>query len=144
MSTDAVKEIEVKASPTTVFPYLVDQDLMVQWLGSQVMLNPVVGGDFRVTCGGHPGVGEFVEIVPNEKVVFTFGWAEPGHPIPPGSSEVEISLTPQGEHTLVRLTHRGLPDDAVADHEGGWGTYLGRLEQLMRGEVPEPESVPSH
>ena len=89
MSTDAVKEIVVKASPTTVFPYLVDQDLMVQWLGSEVTLNPVAGGEFRVTCGGHPGVGEFVEIVPNEKVVFTFGWAEPGHPIPPGSTEVE-------------------------------------------------------
>jgi uncharacterized protein YndB with AHSA1/START domain len=144
MSTDAVREIVVKASPTTVFPYLVDQDLMVQWLGSQVTLNAVVGGDVRVTCGGHPGVGEFVEIVPNEKVVFTFGWAEPGHPIPPGSTEVEISLTSKGDDTLVRLTHRGLPDDAIADHEGGWGIYLGRLEQLMRGEVPEPENVPSH
>jgi uncharacterized protein YndB with AHSA1/START domain len=142
--TDAVKEIVVKASPTTVFPYLVDQDLMVQWLGSQVTLNPVVGGDVRLTCGGNPGVGEFVEIVPNEKVVFTFGWAEPGHPIPPGSTEVEISLTPKGDDTLVRLTHRGLPDDAISDHEDGWGTYLGRLEQLMRGEVPEPETVSSN
>jgi uncharacterized protein YndB with AHSA1/START domain len=103
-----------------------------------------VGGDVRVTCGGHPGVGEFVEIVPNERVIFTFGWAEPGHPIPPGSTEVEISLTPKGDDTLVRLTHRGLPDDAISDHEGGWGTYLGRLEQLMRGEIPEPETVPSH
>jgi len=37
-----------------------------------------------------------------------------------------------------------LPDDAVSDHEGGWGTYLGRLERLMRGDVPEPEIVPSH
>ncbi|MGC1237855.1 MAG: SRPBCC domain-containing protein [Acidimicrobiales bacterium] len=144
MSTDAVREIVVKASPTTVFPYLVDQDLMVQWLGSEVTLNPMVGGDVRLTCGGHRGVGEYVEIVPNEKVVFTFGWAEPGHPIPPGSTEVEISLTPKGEDTLVRLTQRGLPDDAITDHEGGWGTYLGRLEQLMRGEVPEPEIVPSH
>jgi uncharacterized protein YndB with AHSA1/START domain len=144
MSTDAVREIVVKASPTTVFPYLVDQDLMVQWLGSQVTLNPVVGGDVRLTCGGNPGVGEFVEIVPNEKVVFTFGWAEPGHPIPPGSTEVEISLTPKGDDTLVRLTHRGLPDDAISDHEDGWGTYLGRLEQLMRGEVPEPETVSSN
>jgi uncharacterized protein YndB with AHSA1/START domain len=142
--TDAVKEIVVKASPTTVFPYLVDQDLMVQWLGSQVTLNPVVGGDVRLTCGGNPGVGEFVEIVPNEKVVFTFGWAEPGHPIPPGSTEVEISLTPKGDDTLVRLTHHGLPDDAISDHEDGWGTYLGRLEQLMRGEVPEPETVSSN
>ena len=142
--TDAVREIVVKASPTTVFPYLVDQDLMVQWLGSQVTLDPVGGGDVRLNCGGNPGFGEFVEIVPNERVVFTFGWAEPGHPIPPGSTEVEISLTAAGDDTLVRLTHRGLPDDAISDHEGGWGSYLGRLEQLMRGEVPEPEVVGSH
>jgi uncharacterized protein YndB with AHSA1/START domain len=143
MSTDAVREIVVKAPPAKVFPYLVDPDLMVQWLGSEVSLSPVPGGEVRVRCGGHPGVGEFVEIVTNERVIFTFGWDEPGHPIPPGSTEVEISLTPEGNDTLVRLTHRGLPEDAVADHNDGWGFYLGRLEKVMSGIDPGPES-PSH
>jgi uncharacterized protein YndB with AHSA1/START domain len=137
--SEAVKEIVVKASPAKVFPYLIDPDLMVQWLGSEVSLDPVRGGDLRVRCGGHPGVGEFVEIVTNEKVVFTFGWDEPGHPIPAGSTRVEISLTPEGDNTLVRLTHRGLPDNAIADHEGGWGHYLERLGMVMEGVVPEPE-----
>jgi|ERR1700677_1181175 uncharacterized protein YndB with AHSA1/START domain len=139
MSTDAVKEIVVKASPAKVFPYLIDPLLMVQWLGSEVSLDPIRGGDVRIRCGGHPGVGEFVEIVTNEKVVFTFGWDEPGHPIPAGSTEVEIRLTPEGDNTVVRLTHRGLPDDAIADHEEGWGEYLDRLAMLMDGVVPEPE-----
>jgi uncharacterized protein YndB with AHSA1/START domain len=113
---------------------------MVQWLGSEVSMKSVVGGELRVRCSGHPGVGEFTEIVTNEKVIFTFGWDEPGHPIPPGSTEVEISLTPEGEDTLVRLTHRGLPEDAVADHNAGWGFYLDRLEKVMSGIDPGPEN----
>jgi uncharacterized protein YndB with AHSA1/START domain len=141
MSTEAVKEIVVKAPPEKVFPYLIDPDLMVQWLGSETSLNPVLGGEVRVRCSGHPGVGEFVEIVTDEKVVFTFGWDEPGHPIPPGSTQVEISLTPDGNDTLVRLTHRGLPEDAVDDHNDGWGFYLDRLEKVMRGIDPGPENA---
>jgi uncharacterized protein YndB with AHSA1/START domain len=139
MSTEAVKEIVVKAPPTKVFPYLIDPDLMVQWLGSEVSSNPVPGGELRVLCGGNPGLGEFLEIVTNEKVVFTFGWTAPGHPIPAGSTEVEISLTPKGDDTLVRLTHRGLPEDAIADHNSGWGFYLGRLEKVMSGIDPGPD-----
>ncbi|HTT59338.1 MAG TPA: SRPBCC family protein [Acidimicrobiales bacterium] len=137
--SEAVKEIVVKASPATVFPYLVDPDLMVQWLGRSVALDPRPGGRVELNCGGNEGAGEFVDIVTNERVVFTFGWSEPGHPIPPGSTEVEISLTPQGEDTLVRLTHRGLPEDAVRDHEEGWAFYLERLAQVMRGETPMPD-----
>ncbi len=137
--SEAVREIVVKASPAAVFPYLVDPDLMVQWLGRSVELDPRTGGSVRLNCGGNEGAGEFIDIVAGERVVFTFGWSEPGHPIPPGSTEVEISLTPQGEDTLVRLTHRGLPEDAVSDHEDGWGFYLERLAQVMRGETPKPD-----
>jgi uncharacterized protein YndB with AHSA1/START domain len=137
--SEAVREIVVKASPATVFPYLVDPDLMVQWLGRSVKLDPRPGGIVQLNCGGNEGAGEFIDIVADERVVFTFGWSEPGHPIPPGSTEVEISLTPQGEDTLVRLTHRGLPEDAVSDHEDGWGFYLARLGMLMSGETPEAD-----
>src|ERR1700677_3056991 len=139
MSTDAVKEIVVRATPAKVFPYLVDPDLMVQWLGSEVSLDLVRGGDVRIRCGGHPGVGEFTEIVTNEKVVFTFGWDEPGHPIPAGSTEVEITLHPDGDKTRVRLVHRGLPDDAVSDHTSGWGHYLDRLAIASTGGDAGPD-----
>jgi uncharacterized protein YndB with AHSA1/START domain len=90
--------------------------------------------------GVHPGVGEFLEVVPDEKVVFTFGWDEPDHPIPPGSTEVEITLFPEGEKTRVRLAHRGLPDDAVADHTKGWDFYLNRLAIVASGGDAGPES----
>lgn len=142
MGSEAVKELTIKASPATIFPYLVDPARLVEWMGTEALLNPVPGGEFRVLCGGvNPSAGEFVEVIPNQKVVFTFGWDLPGHPIPAGSTQVEITLTPDGEHTLLRLVHRGLPDDAIGDHLGGWNYYLGRLEMVIDGVDPGPDSV---
>ena len=51
--SEAVREIVVKASPATVFPYLVDPDLMVQWLGRSVKLDPRPGGIVQLNCGGN-------------------------------------------------------------------------------------------
>jgi uncharacterized protein YndB with AHSA1/START domain len=138
---EATKEMSINASPATIFPYLVDPEKLVQWMGTEVLSDPVPHGEFRVLCGGvNPGAGEFVEVKPNEKVIFTFGWDVPGHPIPAGSTEVEITLTPQGKSTLVRLTHRGLPDDAISDHVRGWIYYLDRLQKVVDGIDPGPDS----
>ena len=80
-------------------------------------------------------------MVPNEKVRFTFGWDQPGNPITPGSTEVEITLHPEGSKTLLRLVHRGLPDDAVSDHTQGWDHYLGRLAVVAAGGDPGPDTL---
>jgi uncharacterized protein YndB with AHSA1/START domain len=110
-------------------------------MGTEAELEPRPGGRYRVMAlGVHPGVGEFVEVVPDEKVVFTFGWDEPGHPIPAGSTQVEITLVPEGEKTRVRLTHRGLPEDAVGDHTNGWDFYLTRLAVVAEGGDAGPET----
>jgi uncharacterized protein YndB with AHSA1/START domain len=143
--TDVVCEVLIDASPETIYPFLVDADQHVKWIGTEVILEAVVGGNYRVMVSGvHPGVGQFLELVPNERVVFTFGWDEPDHPIPPGSGQIEISLTPDGAKTLVRLVHRGLPDDAVGDHTGGWNYYLNRLSQVVAGEDPGPDRSSDH
>jgi uncharacterized protein YndB with AHSA1/START domain len=137
--TDAIKEVSIKASPSTIFPFLTDPAKFLLWMGTDVKLNPVPGGEFRVLCQGvHPSAGTFLEIVENQKVVFTFGWDEPNHPIPAGSTTVEITLTPEGDSTLVRLTHRGLPEDALSDHLDGWGFYLNRLKVVVSGGDPGP------
>ncbi|MBV9284964.1 MAG: SRPBCC domain-containing protein, partial [Acidimicrobiia bacterium] len=91
--------------------------------------------------GRHQSAGEYVEVVPLEKVVFTFGWEEEGNPIRPGSSTIEISLHPEGDKTLVRLAHRGLPEDAVSDHTHGWDHYLGRLAVAGSGGDAGPDDV---
>jgi len=140
---ELVREIHIKAGPEAVFDYLVDPVKYDEWGGTDAVLEPRPGGIYRVLMGGtHQSAGEFLEVVPNERVVFTFGWAEPGHPIPSGSTRVEIRLLPDELGTVVRLTHSGLPEDAVSDHTGGWDHYLGRLEVAASGGDPGPDRMP--
>ncbi|MGD0882494.1 MAG: SRPBCC family protein [Acidimicrobiales bacterium] len=137
---ELTREVVVDADPATIFPFLVDPELHLRWMGTEADLDPRAGGTHRVLVAGrHPSVGEFVEIVPNEKVVFTFGWDEPDHPIPAGSTQVEITLVPDGDKTRIRLVHRGLPADAITDHSGGWDHYLERLALASVGGDPGPD-----
>lgn len=137
---ELVREIVIDATPETVWPLLTEAERHLQWMGTEAELDPRPGGVYRVLVGGkHPAGGEFVDVVPNEKVVFTFGWDEPGHPIPAGSTTVEITLHPEGEKTRVRLVHRGLPDDAVDQHTQGWDRYVERLGTAAAGGTVGPD-----
>jgi len=137
---ELIREVVIGASPATIFPFLIEPEQHLRWLGTEAELDPRPGGTYKVLVQGrHPSVGEFVEVVPNERVVFTFGWDEPDHPIPAGSTQIEISLIPEGEKTRVRFVHSGLPDDAVADHTSGWDHYLQRLATVVSGGDPGPD-----
>ena len=139
---ELVREIMIDATPETIWPFLVDPEKHVEWLGTVADIDPRPGGVYRVLVQGrHQSAGEYVEVVPLERVVFTFGWEEEGNPIRPGSSTIEISLHPEGEKTLVRLAHRGLPEDAVSDHTHGWDHYLGRLAIVGSGGDAGPDDV---
>jgi uncharacterized protein YndB with AHSA1/START domain len=80
--------------------------------------------------------GKFVEVDPPRRIVFTWGWEMELFATPPQSTTVEVSLEPDGEDTLVRLTHRGLPAGAVAFHRAGWEHYLPRLAAVASGADP--------
>lgn len=149
MATDRAssleREVKIAASPERVFEYFTDPEKLMSWLGTEATLDPRPGGTFRVIIAGHPGSGEYVEIDRPRRVVFTWGWEEAGNPITPGSSTVEIQVSETGldelnKGTLVRLTHRGLPDDAVGDHGQGWNHYLQRLTMAGAGNDPGPDS----
>jgi uncharacterized protein YndB with AHSA1/START domain len=140
---DLIREILVDARPATIFPFLVDPVRHTEWMGTEAELDPRPGGVYRVNVGGqHQSAGRFVEVVPNEKVVFTFGWDEPDHPIPAGSTTMTITLIPEGDKTRVQLVHSGLPADAVSDHTTGWDHYLSRLATAASGGVPGPDTSP--
>jgi uncharacterized protein YndB with AHSA1/START domain len=85
--------------------------------------------------------GQFVELVPDERVVFTWGWVDrPG--IPPGSTTVEITLNADGEGTLLVLTHRSVADVEAPMQHKGWSHYLPRLAQAASGREPGPDPGP--
>ena len=140
---ELVREILIDAEPETVFPFLVERDKYLRWEGTDAEIDARPGGVFRVLVHGeYQGAGEFVEVIPNEKVSYTFGWEQEGNPITPGSTTVEITLHPEGAKTRLRLVHRGLPDEnAVEMHGQGWAHYLERLAQRAAGNDPGPDRV---
>ena len=133
-------EVRIAARPETVFSFLSDGPGMARWFGSKVDLDPRPGGAIRVDITGRDIVrGAVVEIVRNQRLVFTFGWEGEGHPVPPGSTTVEISLTEDGDATIVRLRHSDLPADQAGGHKEGWEHFLPRLVEVGEGRDPGPD-----
>src|SRR4051794_3519962 len=103
---------------------------MRDWWGATAELDPRPGGACVVEMGGG-GVmrGAYVELVPHERIVFTFGWdpTEGAPAVARGSTLVEITLTPDGDDTILALRHSGLPAAVHDEHAAGWGHFLPRL-----------------
>lgn len=137
-----VVEQHVGAAPSTVYRYLTESDLWALWQGVSADLDARVGGRFSMTMvNGMNATGEFVELVPGERVVFTWGWV--GHEaVPPGSTTVEISLHPDGDGTRIVLRHSSVPPDEAPFHESGWHRYLPRLADAAMGTTPDPDTGP--
>lgn len=126
------REIRIDAKPETVFPFLIDAEKMIHWIGTATTLDARPGGELDILVGGDKRVsGEFLEIDPPHRVVFTWGWHNADIGLPPGSSRVEISLLPDAGGTLVRLRHLDLPESLVADHTEGWTHLLGALAKAV-------------
>jgi uncharacterized protein YndB with AHSA1/START domain len=147
VSTDGAiaveREVRISASPETIFPFFTDPALMVRWMGDTAEAEAVPGGIYRVNITGtHVARGEFVEVSPYERVVFTWGW-EGADTLLPGSTTVSVTLIPDGGETIVRLVHGDLPGQAAAEgHTKGWEHYLPRLQIAAAGGDPGPDPGP--
>ena len=119
--------VRIKARPETVWKYWTDPQRMCDWWGAAAELDPRPGGVCRVEMGGGPVMrGEYLELVPHERLVFSFGW-EPtdGAPaIAPGESMVEVTLIEEAGDTIMTLRHTGIPDAAAEMHASGWSHFL--------------------
>jgi uncharacterized protein YndB with AHSA1/START domain len=123
-----------------VFEFFTDPAKMVQWMGTDATLDPRPGGVCRINPNGHAVMsGEFVEVDPPHRLVFTWGWETELFGTPPQSTIVEVSLTPEGEETVVRLVHRRLHTGALAFHRTGWEHYLPRLATAASGGEVAPD-----
>ncbi|HEV3473107.1 MAG TPA: SRPBCC domain-containing protein [Actinomycetota bacterium] len=135
---DVVVERRVSAPPAEVFSFFTDAERWTAWQGTEAEVELFPGGVWRVNVTGDGfASGRVVEVVENERVVFTWGW-EQGPPVPPGSTTVAIDLLPDGDGTLIRLTHSGLPPDLLDIHRHGWEHYVPRLAAVAEGRAPDP------
>ena len=127
--------VHIDATPETVWSFWTEPARLCEWWGVEADVVAETGGVFRVVMDGGPVMlGEFLELEPPRRLLFSFGWegGAPGGPLPPGSSRVEVVLVGQDGGTLLTLRHE-LPATHAVDHAKGWGFYIGeRLVELAR------------
>lgn len=127
--------VHIDATPETVWSFWTEPARLCEWWGVEADVVAETGGVFRVVMDGGPVMlGEFLELEPPRRLLFSFGWegGAPGGPLPPGSSRVEVVLDGQAGGTLLTLRHE-LPVTHAVDHAKGWEFFVGeRLVELTR------------
>ena len=133
--------------PEKVFRAFLDADAMAKWLPPYGFTCKVhhfeakVGGTFRMsfnnftTNTGHSFGGEFLEIVPNERIRYTDRFDDPNLP---GEMQVTIEIKKVFCGTELNITQEGVP--AIIPAEAcymGWQESLILLAQLVEPEIPD-------
>jgi len=92
-----------------------------------------VGGRFRASFKTENGEyhevgGLYREVVPNEKLVFTWAW----HTTPERESLVTVLIRRDGDGAMLTLTHEQFFDEAARDgHKRGWTGTLDKLADYL-------------
>lgn len=111
----------------------------VEWPAVSASQDLRVGGAWRA-CLRSPETGQdlwqggvYREIVPPERLVFTFRWDESHEDGPPVDTlvTVEFAELPDGR-TRMDFTHGGLKSEqSLAGHRHGWSSTFERLEAFL-------------
>ena len=92
-----------------------------------------VGGRFHVVFHSEDGEehdvsGIYREVIPNEKLQFTWSWRT----MPERESLVTVIVRPDGDGALLTLIHEQFFDEPARDrHEWGWNGSLNKLEKAL-------------
>lgn len=144
-----IHELTLPAPVEQVFDMFTDPRQLIRWIGISADLQPRPGGRFRFeVTPGQFCEGQYVVIDKPGRLVFTWGWADPGFGLPPGTSRVEVTLARTGEdgrQTRLRLVHTGLAGDLGLLHDDGWSRFLARLAAVTAGRAPAcyPDEEPA-
>ncbi|CAN5789343.1 hypothetical protein BH23CHL8_BH23CHL8_24090 [soil metagenome] len=143
--TPLVIEQRIRARPETLFAYFTDPEAYRRWMGDTAELEPWPGGRYRVRFeDGSVAEGVYEAVEPPTRVVFTWGWRD-SEDLPPGSTRVEVTLRSEGDVTVVRLEHHGLPGEAWrGEHEKGWQRYLGQLAGVEDAKEGQDADAQAH
>jgi uncharacterized protein YndB with AHSA1/START domain len=132
------------AAPSVVFAAFSDPDKLAKWWGPagftvpSLDFKPHAGDSYRIEMQPPEGepfylIGEFREVDPPTRLVFTFVWEEPD----PDDVEtvVELSFRELGESTAVAFTQGPFKTEARRElHRNGWKDSFDKLEQFVRAE----------
>ncbi len=148
MTTGTVQLHRVlRAPPERVYRAFLEADALAKWLPPygftcQVhQLDARVGGTHRMsfrnfsTGHGHSFGGEYLELVPNEKLRYTDRFDDPKLP---GTLEVTVSLRPVLCGTELSIVQSGIPEAIPVEMcYLGWQESLAQLAQLVEPAIPD-------
>jgi uncharacterized protein YndB with AHSA1/START domain len=130
--------------PEKVYRAFIEPDAMAKWLPPNGFtctvhqLEPKVGGSHRMsfrnftTGASHAFGGEYLELVPNERLRYTDRFDDPNLP---GEMRVTVALKKVLVGTEVTIVQEGVPDAIPVE-----GCYLGWQESLRSlARLVEPE-----
>ena len=129
----------LNAPPEAVYAAWTDPKKLVHWFGPDQ--GPVTNAETDVRVGGrfhvvfqtedgeeHDVSGIYREVIPNEKLQFTWAWRT----MPERESLVTVIVRPDGDGSLLTLIHEQFFDEPARDrHESGWTGSLNKLEKAL-------------
>jgi uncharacterized protein YndB with AHSA1/START domain len=137
----------LRARPEKVYRAFLDGDAMAKWLpphgftGKVHHIKAEVGGTYKMsftnftTGNSHSFGGEFLELVPNERIRYTDKFDDPNLP---GLMQTTVSLKQVSVGTELTVVQEGIP--SVIPVEAcylGWQESLTLLAQLIEAEIKE-------
>ena len=128
----------IKAPRTKVYAAWTTPDILVKWFAPgprtphAEILDVRPGGGFRIAMKGEEdaptAVGEYQDVVPGEKLVFTWGWdGDPSQP-----TLVTVTFKDVSGGTEVTLLHERFASAETCEHHRmGWQAIMDKLPSLF-------------
>ncbi len=136
----------IRAAPEKIYRAFLDPEALVKWLpphgftGKVHHLDAKVGGTYKMSFTNfgsghtHSFGGEYLELVPGERICHTDGFDDPNLP---GEMKVTITLTKVMVGTELNIVQAGVPDLIPPDAcYLGWQESLLLFAQLVEAEIP--------
>ena len=134
------------APPERIYRAFLDAGALVKWLppngftGTVHQLDAKVGGQYRMsftnftTGHGHSFGGEYLELVPGERLRYSDKFDDPNLP---GQMTVTVNLKKVMVGTDVSIVQEGIPDMIPVEAcYLGWQQSLDNLARLVEPEIP--------
>jgi uncharacterized protein YndB with AHSA1/START domain len=148
MSANTIRLHRVlRATPERVYRAFLDGDAMTKWLppngftGKVHHMDAKVGGTYKMsftnfsTGTSHSFGGEYLELVPHERILYTDRFDDPNLP---GEIQTTVTLAKVSCGTELNIVQEGVPDVIPAEAcYVGWQESLNLLAKLVEPEIPD-------
>ena len=136
----------LRTTPERVYRAFLEADAIAKWIPPYGFtckvhhMDATVGGSFRMTFtnfgtgGGHSFGGNYLELVPHERIRYTDKFENPALP---GELEVTVTLRKVLCGTELRVEQKGIPEAIPVEMcYLGWQESLAQLATLVEPEIP--------